>query len=130
MSVRSHARLKIVTRSITPEEITARLGLNPDRIRHAGQPRPHTTIIENTNCWELHSGLPEYRELPEHISAVLRKVERCVKQIAELAEDNEVLLSCIVHAPTEPALGLSKKVISDLADIRAEVDFDLYIGEE
>ena len=130
MSVRSHARFKIITRSVTPEEITARLGLNPDRIRRAGQPRPHTSIIEDTNCWELHSGLPEQCELSEHIRAVLRKVGHCVKQIAELAEENEVLLSCIVHAPTEPALGLSKKIISDLADIHAEVDFDLYIGEE
>lgn len=130
MSVRNHARLKIITRSITPEEITAQLGLNPDRVRHAGQPRPHTTIIEDTNCWELHSGLPEHHELSEHISAVLRKVERCVKQLVELAEENEVLLSCIVHAPTEPPLGLSKKIIGDLANIRAEVDFDLYIGEE
>ncbi|WP_081427113.1 DUF4279 domain-containing protein [Sorangium cellulosum] len=130
MSVRNHVRLKIITRSVTPEEITARLGLNPDRVRRAGQPRPHTTIIENTNCWELHSGLPEHCELSEHISAVLRKVERCAKQIAEMAEENEVLLSCIVHAPTEPALGLSKKIIRDLADICAEVDFDLYVGEE
>ena len=130
MSVRNHARLKIITKSVTPEEITARLGLNPDRIRRAGQPRPHTTIIEDTNCWELHSGVPEHRDLSEHINAVLQKVGHCVEQIADLAQENEVLLSCIVHAPTEPPLGLSRQVISVLADIHADVDFDLYIGEE
>src|SRR5262249_9185912 len=91
MSVRNHARLKIISRSVTPEEITARLGLNPDRIRHAGQLRPHTTIIESTNCWEVHSELPEHCGLHEHISAVLRRVERCVRQVAELAEESEVL---------------------------------------
>jgi hypothetical protein len=130
MSVRNQARLKIITRFITPEEITARLGVSPDRVRYAGHPRPHTIIIEDTNCWELHSGVPEHLELHEHISAVLRKVSRCAQQIAALAKENEVLLSCIVHAPTEPPLGLSKEMISELANICAEVDFDLYIGEE
>ena len=62
--------------------------------------------------------------------ARLKIITRSAKQVAELAEENEVLLSCIVHAPTEPALGLSREAIRSLADICAEVDFDIYIGEE
>src|SRR5262245_26873337 len=131
MSSRNHARLKIITRSVTPEEVTSRLGIPPDAVRHAGEPRPHTIIIENTHRWELHSGISEDCDLAEHVKAVLDKVEHCAAKIAELAgaPGNEVLLCCIVHAGSAPALGLSKEAIAGLARMGAEVDFDLYIGE-
>jgi hypothetical protein len=129
MSIRSDARLKIISKSVTPEEVTARLGIKPDTCRHAGESRPHTAIIESTHCWELRSGLAEDRDLVEHITAVLARVEPCAARITELAEQNEVLLSCIVHAPSEPVLSLSKEIIARLASLGAEVDFDLYIGE-
>jgi len=91
MPTRSQARLKIITQSMAPEEVTALLGLSPDRVRRAGQPRPHTTIIEKTNCWELDSGLSEQCELQEHINALLQKTERCAGQIANLANNENIL---------------------------------------
>jgi Domain of unknown function (DUF4279) len=131
-ATRSHARIKIVSQTLTPEDITNLMRLSPDRVRCAGEARPHTIIIENTNCWELDSGLPDHHELPEHIDSVLRRIEVCASQLVALAETGtiEVLLSCIVHASTEPSLSLSKSAIKALARICAEVDFDLYIGED
>lgn len=130
MKARYQARLKIIGEKLHPDTITVRVGLEPHRTLAAGDERPHTNIVETTNLSELHSGLPQDRDLAEHISALLKAVEPVADRIRRMASDHTILLSCVVHAPREPALALNREAIEKLARIGAEVDFDLYIGSD
>jgi hypothetical protein len=130
MKTRSQARLKIIGTGLGPEAITSQLGLRPDRVRRAGEVRPRTTIVEKTDLWEIHSDVPEDYALAEHIESVLRKISPVAERIKDIARSHAVLLSCIVHSPSEPALALNQESIQLLAKIQGEVDFDLYIGDE
>jgi hypothetical protein len=130
MPIRSGARIKIFGRDLDPDEVTSRLGLTPTRVLRAGHPRPRTSIVEKEGLWELKSDLPEDRDLAEHVASVLGKVVPLTHLVREMSGQYTVLLACIVHAPSEPPLALSRDAVGQLAALGAEVDFDLYIGDE
>ena len=129
MNESSHARLKLISQHLKPEEISSLVGMLPDRARRSGDKRPHTTIVESTNCWEIRSDISENRDLGEHIDAVLRRVDPIADRISEFAKHEQVLLSCIVYSSATPAIGLTADAIRKLARLGAEVDFDLYLAE-
>jgi hypothetical protein len=120
-------RLKILSTSLTPEEITKVLGIPCEKSWRIGDSRAHTIIKETTNGWVLGSGLPDLMPLEAQIETFLEYVAQYSDKIRTLSLTSTVELSCVVYGPTPPPLYLSNSVLSAIAQLGASLDIDLYI---
>jgi hypothetical protein len=127
MTQETIVRLKILSRTRTPEMITDALGLQCDKCWRSGDARKHTTIIEKNNGWILHSGLPKTAGLDAHIKGLLDILEPAKKTIRDLSMTETVELSVVVYSSALPALSFGCEIISRLAEFGASMDIDLYV---
>lgn len=127
MTQETIVRLKIVSRTRTPEMITAAIGLQCDKGWHTGDTRTHTTIIEKDNGWVLHSGLPRAGDLDAHLKALLDALEPAKEFIQELSVTELVEVSIVIYSSSIPALNVDAASLARIADVGAGLDIDLYL---
>lgn len=119
-------RLKILSATHTPDQITSITGLRCDRSWLAGDKRGKTAILEKCNGWVLNSSLSKKSSLVEHIENILEQVSPAAGKIHALSERAEVELSCVVYSFSPPALNFDKATIERLNSLGASLDIDLY----
>lgn len=84
MRVRQHAYFLVRSDVLTPVEVTAHLGLEPDKVKPRGSratgppPRPRMHI------WILESGRPDTAPLDDHLDALLIRLEPYAEGISAL----------------------------------------------
>jgi len=130
MADRSLVRLKIVSRKHSPEEIAARIGIQPDKAWRIGDPVERTTMRRKDHVWMRHSRLPESASIEEHIDELLDCISPFAAQIKQISEEEDVQLSCVMYCAEIPALNFSKSVLAKLGNLGASLDIDLYLGTE
>ena len=122
-------RLKVLSPDRTPDQITAAVGLECDSCWRIGDERAHTIIKEKDNGWVLGSGLPGTATLEEHVEALLSVIDARADSLKSMTPTSEVVISCVIHADTPPALYFDGSVINRLARLGANLDIDLYMNE-
>ena len=127
MTQETIARLKILSHTHTPENITAMLGLQCDKWWRTGDMRKHTTIVEKDNGWVLHSGLPRTADLDAHLKALLDTLQPVKETIRRLSTTETVELSVVIYSPSPPALRFDTSTIALMAEFGAGLDIDLYV---
>jgi hypothetical protein len=123
-------RLKILSRTLTPEMITAKIGLQCDKWWHAGDFRGHTIIVQKEHGWVLHSGLPKTTDLDTHIKVLLDILEPAKEAIRGISITETVEFSIVIYSSSEPALCFDPPIISRIAGLGAGLDIDLYVSKE
>ncbi len=127
MTQTNHVRLKILCERLTPEDIAAATGFDPDRFWKIGDFRGRTTAKEVKNGGVVESRLPEEAPLHDHICALLSRLESFRPRILQISNSTEVQFSCAIYAPSLPALFFEKDIIAKIASLGACLDVDLYI---
>jgi len=124
-----HVRLKIISDSLSSEELSTRTGLSFDEVWHVGERRGLTQIVEENNGGIISSGLQENESLEFQIKELLKLVESNVEKIKQLSTntmDATVELSCVIYSDDISALHFDKNTISALSDLGAHLDIDIY----
>lgn len=84
MRVRQHAYLLIRSDAVAPVEVTARLGLEPDRVKPRGSQAAGPPPRPRVHVWILGSGRPDDVPLEDHLDALLARLEPHVDRIGAL----------------------------------------------
>ncbi|MBP7142708.1 MAG: DUF4279 domain-containing protein [Opitutaceae bacterium] len=123
-------RLKILSVTHTPDQITSLSGLRCDRSWLVGDKRGNTKIVEKCNGWILNSSLTKDASLVDHIENVLELAAPVAGKIRALSEHAEVELSCVIYSFSPPALNFESTIIERISSLGASLDIDLYQLED
>jgi len=112
----------------SPEDISQKLNLQPTKTWRKGDEwlPLKTRTFDN---WEIHStASQEEIFLDIHIKSVLEIIEPKRKQILELQNlGYEMGINCVGYFYDEhPGFGLSSELITRIASLSLDIDFDLY----
>jgi Domain of unknown function (DUF4279) len=111
----------------SPEDVTARTGLQPTESWRTGDRIGKTVRLYTMNGWSLSSGLDSSAELDDHLRALLDLVEPVRPALSELSTRWELEVSCALYAREYvPACHFDRETIRRLASIGAEIDVDFY----
>jgi uncharacterized protein DUF4279 len=123
-------RLRIFSDRLLPEEITARVGLEPDMAVAKGTYHGGKTIAAKRTEWQIESGLDRAEPLDRHVLLLLQKLAPLAEAIRSLSASSacEVTFSCVVYADAVPALYFEPQWIADIAKLGAALDIDLYLS--
>lgn len=130
----SAGSLRIVSRTITVEEISAVLGIQPDdHFEHGGLDiacNPDTFRRERS-VWILKSGLGSDRWLQEHAEALVRRLEGQREALGRLAESCD--LELFLGFGSESGQGgcvLPARLLAEIGSLGLDVVLDLYPPDE
>lgn len=84
MRVRQHAYFLVRSDVLAPVEVTARLGLEPDRVKSRGSGATGPPPRPRAHVWILESGRPDTAPLDDHLDALLTRLEPYVERIGAL----------------------------------------------
>jgi Domain of unknown function (DUF4279) len=124
-------RLRVFSERLRPDEITARIGLQPDAAVAKGEYHKGKTVPAKRTEWQLGSGLSRVEPLDQHVPSLLRKLAPSSENIRSLVsvQGCECSFSCVLYTDAAPALYFEPQWISDIAKLGAALDIDLYLPE-
>lgn len=127
MTEKCFVRLKIISKLLTPQEITQILGIPFDTAWKIGDQKPGSSVKTKENTWIVDSGLAEESELESQIEALLERLRPVNSRMKLLPAGTVIDVSCAIYAPSVPALYFDNAVIKRIGDLGANFDIDLYI---
>jgi len=137
----SSARLVVLSQDQRPEDISARLGLTPDRWWLAGEfeshpqdPRWRPSRPKPFNGWELESRLPEDAAPDAHLTDLLDRIGEAADKVADLAMDPRIHSARVWvghHTDNEnPGFSLSPDLVARLTRLATGLEVDVYVLAE
>jgi hypothetical protein len=134
LKFKASTELIIESEKLTPDEITARIGVPCDRCWKIGDLRGKTGKVWANNGWVLRAsalGKPETRSSP-FLAAMGNLIERLrpiSKNIGDLSEEADIGVSVEILASEVPGLSIDRDVLKAIADVGAWLDIDVVISE-
>jgi hypothetical protein len=153
MRVQQHAYFLVRSDAVLSPDITAQLGIEPDKVRRRGSRTEGPPPVPRTNLWMVMSGRPDTVSLDEHFDSLFARLEpyedkvraflastdatgviAVVRNFSAGCEDDDALKA---HPPPEgmerlpdqhPLLGfhLDHQLIAFAARTHVDLDFDEY----
>ena len=134
LEFRSSTELIIESDKLTPEEITARIGIRCDRCWKIGELRGKTGKKWTNNGWVLRSSA--LSESQTHSSPFIVALGNLVERlrpitdnIRSLSEEADVGISVDILASDIPGLSIGREALKMIADLGAWLDIDVVISE-
>jgi hypothetical protein len=134
----THAGFRVVGDSVDPAKLTERLRIHPSAATVKGQPNPllHSPggVPSRTGYWMLSSeGSVQSNDLEAHLTYLLDQLEPARRAIAALSNSPEFRVEFHCYWMSETGHGgpvLSAEVLRRIADMGAELEFDVYFAGE
>lgn len=130
MSIEMHAELLLTSPCFNPPEVTARLGISPDRtwikgdsVQGTGAKRPHCG-------WCLSTAADAGPDLELHVKALLARLLPVKHKFLQLRQQLGMVseLSCVVYVGDEtPSVSFDAQTLEDLATLKVSLDIDLIL---
>lgn len=89
MRVRQYAYLMVRSDSVPLPDITAHLGIEPDKVRRMGSRQAGPPPMPRTNLWMVTSRRPDTALLDEHFDALLAALEPHTERIRAFLDSGE-----------------------------------------
>lgn len=122
---------KIIGDEFEPEIITKVLQISPDKYWKKGEQIKNKNSIRNFSCWSIKTGYEESIDINNQLVKIINKIKDKKNELVELKNQNKFYYKIQVVIKIEnnekPAIYLNRDIIGFLNDIKAELDFDLYI---
>lgn len=128
MARETHVRLKVTSENLTPDEVTACMGLQCDKSWKIGDKRGATIIQEKTNGWIFSSPLDVSAPLDDHLRFMEHALLTCVPQVNKITGKANIELSIVIYSHEIPSLLFSRATINLISCLSASLDIDLYIS--
>lgn len=126
----SAGSIRITSRTVRAEEISARLGIVPDEQFEKGSltsPRNPGSARRETSVWIRRSGLGSDCRLEEHVAALVRLVDGCHEELTRLSANGD--LELYLGFGSENGQGgcvLPAHLLADVAGLGLDIVLDLY----
>ena len=117
---------------MSPEEVSAKLGLKPSKSWRAGDPHnahPVPGKKRTESRWQIESRIARdaRAELEDHVKDVLQQLAPCLDVAASLSRQHRGLMELVGYFHEYyPGLGFEASTIQRLAVLGVEVDCDFY----
>jgi len=120
--------LGVFSTSLTPTEIDTILGIKCDESWLKGDFRKGTKLRESKNGWIMNSRLSEYEPVEDHVRALLDRISPYIRNFKSVLDSAHVELSVAVYMYSDrtPVLNFDKATLSNLCELGASLDIDLY----
>lgn len=122
---------KIIGDEFEPEIINKVLQISPDKYWKKGEQIKNKNSIRNFSCWSIKTGYEESIDINNQLVKIINKIKDKKNELVELKNQNKFYYKIQVVIKIEnnekPAIYLNRDIIGFLNDIKAELDFDLYI---
>ncbi len=128
MRTEIRASLILVNYSCSHDDVTAAFGVEPSRTWNVGDLLPSGRRPHKTKGWRFWSSLPLTATMKEHAIHLLDQLKPDSAKLAAL--DPEVAeLSFAVESwnGARPPLGLDRKLMAKLVEMKLDLDIDLYV---
>lgn len=130
------AKLTIVSSTLSPEEISRRIGLPWDDARRIGDPKGRSGQMWGENVWWLYEtsegqedGRSVALRLDECLLRLLERVSSAVEAIRVLSETETVELGLYVLAQSVPPIHMTTATLDFIHYLGAEFDVDVVLYE-
>ncbi|MFF4139657.1 DUF4279 domain-containing protein [Streptomyces mirabilis] len=126
----SAGSIRITSRTVRADEISARLGIAPDEGFEQGSlmsPRNPRSARRESSVWIRWSGLGNDSGLEEHVAALVRLVRDCREELTRLAVECE--LELFLGCGSENGQGgcvLPAHLLAEVGGLGLDVVLDLY----
>lgn len=120
-------RIKVLSDSLSSQEIATMIGIYPDRSWNIGDLRPKTRFKEKTHGIIIDSGVDWSNSIENHLKALIAKVEPVRKQFLAIAEICTMHLSIVYYSDFNPGLWFDSPLIKFLSEINAGIDIEGYV---
>jgi hypothetical protein len=128
------AKLTIVSRALSPEEISDHVGLQWDDARRIGDPKGRSGRVWGENIWWLYetwkghqNGMPIDRALEECIERLRGRVGSFAPRIRSLPGVEHVEFGLYMLSQTIPPVHLSLGTLTFINELGAELDVDIVL---
>lgn len=122
----SSAALCIYGDDLDPDDVSARLGIQPTRAFRKGERRNHSPPTRH-GAWILEVRGETPTGPDDHLRELLAQVTVAPDVWQTLLRDFELRLSCAVHTTGwNRGFALRPATLAKIADLGIELDFDLY----
>lgn len=121
-----HVALRIVSETMSEEELIRLLPLKPDETWSVGQLRQNTKIKEKNNGIQYHSKSSGGSTLNSEVNKLFLRLAPAIPAIKALPSICRRHLACAIYSSTVPELFLDETVTRILAKCEASIDIDLY----
>ena len=126
----SRASIRIMSRELRPDDISAALGVPPTEAFEAGSPvGGRSARVYEQSVWILESGISPDRPLVDHLTSLLARVqdESRLAALRKLSDQCEIDWICFLsHADGQGTVGFPADVLQRLAAVPAGLVLDLY----
>jgi hypothetical protein len=120
----------IIVIGINPDEITARLRIEPTKTRRKGELLPSGNTAK-VDSWQLSSPLDTASgdALEPHIEALFVVLANVWSELEEVCHGSDSALHCGVHMASSdtPNLVLEPRTLTSIASLNVTLDLDLYV---
>lgn len=115
---------------ISPDTITAKLGVTPTQVQRAGEPRPIRGHWSE-NMWGLDSAIQRRDCLDKHIMDLCRRLHASKRKIRSLVPRCKIVFWCACFTSTpETTVELTAATMAAMASYKAEFDLSTYASAE
>jgi hypothetical protein len=121
------ASIRITSRELRPDDISAALGIPPTEAFEAGSPvGSRSTRVYEHSVWVLESGVSPDRPLADHLRALLAQIQdgSALQKVSDRCDIDWVCFLSITDG--QGAAGLPVDVLQRLAAVPAGLVLDLY----
>lgn len=130
---RTFVTLGFWSQTLSPSEMTAAVGVEPDLVADAGSLPWKGGPVRASNRWELASRLPREADVEAHLSDVLSRAKKAREGLMSLREHCEAaaLMIAIYPSPSldqSPGVHLDREDLDLLTDLSAEIDIEIFTG--
>jgi hypothetical protein len=130
----THAWLRIMSEDLDPDEITKTLGVEPNEMHRAGEPRsPKSKRLNETSGWFISTkGILNSLDSRHHLDWILEKVSTKEKELHSLQSRGYLVDVCVRWDSKGSSGGptLSPRQLLGFGSLGVEVWFDIYCDDE
>ncbi len=130
MATTIESRFTLAGTHIDPADVTRTIGILPTKTWRLGEYVGGSRIQMKFDGWMLSSGVSMSVDLGMQVRSLLDRLLEAKSKILEAQKDFQLTaeVCCIVYVEGgTPSIHFDLKTLSDMAELRAELDFDLYI---
>lgn len=116
-----------VTGEFVPDELTRRLGVEPDEAWQKGELHPRSGAARRFSRWSLESRLDHESSLEAHIADVLAQMDANIDAFVAVSREHGGVMQLVGYFHSGyPGLHFDAATVTGLARYGLSVDFDFY----
>jgi len=121
------AWVSVVSDKRSADDISAIVGLQPDRAWKIGDRRGQTSIAEKANGWIVNSRLQNVGfEVEDHIDDLMQRVKPVAEKFAFLPEEDSVTVHVAIYSESRVSMSFERHIPRLISMLAARLDIEVY----